>query len=169
MENCCFPVTDTCGRYVTDYRRMKRSKKRTSEGETRICNSCGIAINKRNWSRHQRAHAQYGGDMESTLGPQLRPTCHLRDDGGGASTVKWIIRRVMRRLYPLECLNLPDYAQVAVLQCEFPTLTARDRQICLTAVKTLTTAFRNEVRVALPAMRCNHLRDDVIYLSLIHI
>jgi len=64
-------------------------------------------------------------------------------------TERAIIRSAARRLYVLENLGIPPYAQIEALHSEFPTLTAHTRQVFQTAIKTVIDMVKCEMRIAL--------------------
>jgi len=119
---------------------------------------CDVTILEKNWSIHQRAHTTY----EAGQVPRGRPRVQCerpqhRDTEETSLGELAVIRKVARRLYVLSNLYVPDYAQLAIVHNEFPTLSERTRRICQMMSKTIVTAVRNEIRTTLPYTRCHTL------------
>ena len=153
-----FLIINTYDHYVAVDRRMKKTRTRRPTVNYKRCEECDITVSKSNWSRHRRAHEVYGGNRVPRGRPRTRCVRSQQLDIHNVSLEKQaIIRMVARRLYTLENLGVPVYAQLAIIHEEFPTLTAHTRQICQTMAKTILSAVKNEIRTALPYMRCHSL------------
>jgi len=137
---------------------MKKTKARQRVWSYRRCEECDVTILESNWSRHQRAHGTYEAGQVPRGRPRVRrERSQQRDIDDTSLEEQAVIRRVARRLYALQNLCVPDYAQLAIVHQEFPTLTAHTRQICQTMAKTILVAVKNEIRTALPYIRCHSL------------
>ena len=135
---------------------MKRKTQQV--GSYRRCEECDVTILRKNWSRHQRAHGTY----QLGQAPRGRPRARCErsqnlDTVESNLDVFAVTRKVARRLYALNCLGVPDYAQDAIVHYEFPILSARERRISQLTSKTTIAAVRNEIRTALPYMKCHCL------------
>jgi len=105
-------------------------------------------------SRHQRAHGTHQADQVSRGRPRVRCGRSQHPDTDDTSLDELaVIRRVARRLYTLNNLGVPCYAQLVIVRKQYPTLAARTRRICQMMSKTIVTTVRNEIRTALPYIR----------------
>ena len=137
---------------------MKRTKARQQVWSYKRCEECDDTTHGSKLSRHQRAHGTYEVGQVPSSRPHVRyERSQQRDIDGTSLGEQAIIRRVARRLYTLQNLGVPDYAQLIIVHQEFPTLTANTRRVCQTMAKTTLTAVKNEIRAALPYIRCHSL------------
>jgi len=115
-------------------------------------------VSRSNWSRHQRAHGIYqlGQAPRGRPRNRCRRSQHL-NAAESSLDVFAVTRKVARSLYALNALGVPDYAQDAIVHYEFPVLSARERRISQLTSKTTIAAVRNEIRTALPYMKCHTL------------
>jgi len=109
-------------------RSMKRKTQQT--GSYRRCEECDVKILRKNWSRHLRAHGTY----QLGQAPRGRPRawCERSQNPDTVESdldVFAVTRKVARRLYVLNCLGVPDYAQDVIVHYEFPILSAREHRI----------------------------------------
>ena len=140
------------------YRKMKKTKVRQRVWNYKRCEECDVTILESNWTRHLLAHETYETGQVPRGRPRVRrERSQQRDIDGISLEEQAFIRRVARRLYALQNLGVPDYAQLAIVHQEFPTLTAHTRQVCQTMAKTILTAVKNKIRTALPYIICHSL------------
>ena len=124
------------------------------------CDDCDILIPRKIWRRHRLLHHSSTSELLSRNArlPHQHGGDKLPSDASRSNlTERAIIRSVARRLYVLENLGIPHYAQIEALHSEFPTLTAHTRQVCQTAIKTVIDMVKCEIRTALPHMSAKRL------------
>jgi len=138
---------------------MKKTQVKPKAAVYKRCEECDVLLFKSNWARHLRAHSTHPMRGVQRGRPPLTrcERSQQRDIQGVGIEDQATIRRVARRLYTLENLGVPPYAQMAAVHEEFPALSANTRQICQNMATTIITAVKNEIRTAMPHMRCHTL------------
>jgi len=130
--------------------------------ERTTCDECGVEVKKKNQWRHNKFHKRF-----ETLHPLRRnPRASDGDQKRSTSTnssreENFVIRRAARRLYTLESVWVPYYAQRAAIRKEFPTLSVRTTEIMQLTTKTVFQRVREELKTAAPYIRKRGLATGV--------